>query len=131
MNTAHVTDLVDRFYDKVRLDPSLGPVFNNGVSDWVEHKRTLVLFWCSVALQARSYRGNPLAAHRRHPIHAEHFSQWTLLWRETCREVMDDPDAVRMIEYAERIGRSLRYGLSSSQDSNVRSLGVRIAGNGH
>ena len=70
MNTAttldesRIANLVDRFYDKVQADPSIGPIFNAAVHDWPEHKRLLTSFWCSVALRAASYRGNPMSVHR-------------------------------------------------------------------
>ena len=52
-----IATLVDRFYEKVRVDAQLGPVFNAAVHDWDEHKALLTSFWASVALRASSYRG--------------------------------------------------------------------------
>lgn len=125
LDTAAITELVDRFYEKVQRHPTLGPVFNPVVHDWEEHKRTLVSFWSSVALETRSYRGSPMAAHQQHRgIRAEHFDDWLALWRETTREVLDEAGAATMIEYAERIGRSLRYGLGIPRDG--RGLGIPI-----
>ena len=103
--------LVDSFYDRVQVDPVLGPIFNPAVHDWAEHKRTLVKFWSSVALRAGTYRGNPMAAHRPHPIRTEHFDHWLGLWRSTADEVLSPPHAALFAEYAGRIARSLRYGL--------------------
>jgi hemoglobin len=108
---AAIASLVDRFYEKVRVDQQLGPVFNAAVHDWDEHKALLTSFWSSVALRAGSYRGNPMAAHRPHPIHSEHFDHWLALWQETCDEELDEANAAQMLEYAQRIGRSLKYGL--------------------
>jgi hemoglobin len=108
LDKAAITQLVDRFYDKVQRDDVLGPVFNPVVHDWDEHKRLLTSFWSSVALREGSYRGNPMAAHRPHPIRAEHFDHWIALWRGTCNECLDETGAARMTEYAERIGQSLR-----------------------
>ena len=108
---AAIARLVDHFYEKVRRDPQIGPIFNAAVHDWGEHKRLLTSFWASVALRASSYRGNPMAAHRPHPIKVEHFDRWLELWRETCNEELDPAHAERMLEYAQRIGRSLKYGL--------------------
>lgn len=121
-----ITQLVDHFYDKVRTDPVLGPVFNPAVHDWDEHKRTLVSFWCSVALRAASYRGNPMAAHRPHPIRAEHFDYWIALWRETCAEVLDETGTAQMVDYAERIGASLKLGLGLRPQG--RTFGVPVIG---
>jgi len=111
LTLADIERLVDRFYDRVQIDPVLGPIFNPAVHDWSGHKRTLVSFWSSVALRSGTYRGNPMAAHRPHPIRAEHFDYWLALWRDTADEVMSPQHAALFGEYAGRIGRSLRYGL--------------------
>lgn len=108
---AAIATLVDHFYEKVRREPLIGPVFNAAVHDWDEHKQLLTSFWASVALRTGSYRGNPMAAHRPHPIRVEHFDRWLALWKETCLEELDEVHALQMMDYAERIGRSLKYGL--------------------
>ena len=118
--------LVDRFYDKVRVDPMLGPVFNAAVDDWPEHKRLLTSFWASITLGARSYRGNPMARHRGHPIRAEHFDHWLALWRQTAAEVLAPEHAQLVSGHADRIGRSLRYGLGI--DAAARGLGLPVIG---
>jgi hemoglobin len=120
-----IATLVDRFYERVRRDPELGPIFNAAVHDWDEHKRLLTSFWASVALRASSYRGNPMAAHRSHPIRAEHFDRWLTLWRETCAEELDEVHAAQMLEYAQRIGQSLKLGLG------LRPLDMPIVGISH
>jgi hemoglobin len=125
---SQIAVLVDRFYEKVRADPLLGPVFNAAVHDWDDHKRTLVSFWSSVALRAGSYRGNPMAVHRAQPIRAEHFVRWLALWRETTGEVLDEAGAAQMIEHADRIGRSLRLGLGLPEHLEARPLGIHIVG---
>lgn len=112
---AHIAELVDRFYDKVRTDPLLGAVFNPVVADWDEHKRLLTSFWCSVVLRAGSYRGNPMAKHRPHAIGAAHFERWLQLWGDTAREVFDADAAAIMVDYAARIGDGLRLGLGLSR----------------
>jgi hemoglobin len=103
--------LVDRFYDRIQVHPELGPVFNAAVHDWPEHKRLLTSFWSSVILRAGTYRGNPMQAHRPHPITTQHFVQWLALWRDTADEMLAPAQAELVHAYADRIGRSLRYGL--------------------
>lgn len=126
LDAAKIALLVDRFYDKVRADPLIGPVFNAAVSDWDEHKRTLTSFWCSVALRANSYRGNPMAVHRTQPIRAEHFERWLDLWRATTLDMLDEANARQMIEHADRIGRSLRLGLGLPEQGGARPLIIPI-----
>lgn len=126
LNESDIAALVDRFYEKVRRHPTLGPVFNDAVEDWHAHKRLLTSFWCSVALRASSYRGNPMLKHRPLPITATHFEDWLALWRETTREVLDEASATRLINYAERIGDGLQVGLGLRAGS--RSLQLSIVG---
>ena len=125
LTEADIARLVDRFYDKVRVDPELGPIFNPTVADWDEHKATLVRFWSSVALGTRAYRGNPMAMHRPHPIDAAHFDHWLALWRDTAAEVLSPDQARFFVEHAGRIARSLMVGLGL--DANRRPLDLPIA----
>lgn len=123
----HLAELVDRFYEKVRADAELGPVFNAAIDDWPGHKRMLTAFWSSVALGTKRYRGNPMAAHRPHPIRVEHFDRWLSLWRETAREVLPAPHVDTVCAYAEKIGYSLRYGLGLMERKGALPLGLPIA----
>lgn len=126
MDETDIARLVDRFYEKVRHDAQIGPIFNAAVDDWDEHKHLLTSFWASVALRAGSYRGNPMGAHRPHPIRAEHFDHWLALWGETCAQELDPASAAQMHEYATRIGRSLKHGLGLNPDA--QAFGVPVVG---
>lgn len=131
LDTAQIAQLVDRFYEKVRVDPLLGPVFKAAVHDWDEHKRTLTSFWCSVVLRANSYRGNPMAVHRDQPgIRTEHFERWLALWRTTTREVLDEAGAGLMLEHADRIGRSLRLGMGLKEHLGASPFSIPVIGRG-
>ena len=57
--------VLDAFYEKVRRDPALGPVFARAIADheWPEHLRVIRDFWSSVMLKTGRYKGNPFAAH--------------------------------------------------------------------
>lgn len=121
-----LAQLVDRFYDKVRRDPGLGPVFNAAVHDWKEHKQRLVSFWASVSLGAGSYRGNPMAVHRAlEGVGTGHFEIWLGLWRDTARELLEPEAAATVIGHAERIAASLRFGMGLG-DGHSRPLGLPI-----
>ena len=121
-----ITKLVDVFYDRIQVHPTLGPVFNAAVHDWPEHKRLLVSFWSSVALKAQTYRGNPMREHHGKGIQFEHFDQWLELWKDTSNEILDAESAEEMQMYATRIGRSLSYGLGLSGAHGGRNLGVPV-----
>ena len=121
LHEAQLAQLVDRFYDKVSADPMLGPVFNPIVEDWNHHKALLTSFWSTVALRTAQYRGNPLAKHQPLGIGKAHFERWLMLWGETAREVLPDPESAElMIGYAERIGYGMRVGLGISDHMHER-----------
>lgn len=125
LDEAALAALVDAFYDRVRQDELLGPVFNAAVHDWPAHKRTLTDFWCSVALRANRYRGNPMGVHRGlSGIGEAHFQRWLALWRDTVPRVIAGEGAARLVEHAERIGLSLRLGMGLVPRG--RDLGVPI-----
>ena len=121
--------LVDRFYDRVRADGLLGPVFNAAVHDWPEHKRLLTRFWSSVALRAGGYRGNPMAVHRAlEGVRGDHFVRWLALWKDTTADTLAPEHAARMQDYADRIGESLQLGMGLAPRSRELGLVIRRDG---
>ena len=126
LDEARVATLVERFYDKVRVDALLGPVFNPLVDDWDAHKVLMTSFWSTVALHSGHYRGNPLAKHQPLPITVEHFQRWLALWRETALEVLDPDVAALMIGYAERIGYGMRVGMGLTDHLRGRESGIPV-----
>lgn len=88
--------LVNSFYDKVKSDALLGPVF--GHVDWPRHLPVMYNFWSSMLLGEMTYRGNPLQSHLALPIDSAHFAQWLKLFEETLDENFtgDKADETRM-----------------------------------
>jgi hemoglobin len=106
-----IAALVARFYSKARLDPLIGPVFNNAIDDWDEHLRTLNAFWSSVMLTSGRYKGNPMAAHLKLSIEPAFFERWLALWRETAAELFEPDLAAQFEVRARRIAESLKLAL--------------------
>ena len=98
-----IAALVDRFYEKARRDPLIGPVFNAAIDDWDEHLRKLHDFWSSVMLTTGRYKGNPMAAHMKLPIEPHFFERWLALWQETAAEVFAPEPAASFRNKAGRI----------------------------
>ena len=88
---ADVQMLVDRFYDKVKSDPLLGPVFSH--VDWPNHLPIIYDFWSSMLLGDQTYRGNPLQKHLPLAINTNHFNRWLVLFKETVDEHFDGEKA--------------------------------------
>ena len=80
--------LVDTFYDKVRKDPTIGPIFIGAVRDrWPEHLATMLRFWQTVILNEPAYTGNPFPLHTQMPLQQKHFDAWLGLWTTTIDEL--------------------------------------------
>lgn len=113
VDEAFISTLVDTFYERVRQNPHLGPVFEGAVDDWPEHLARLKSFWASVALNAGAYSGRPMQAHMRVPaIEPAHFGEWLYLFEQTLRDIAPTEAAVEyFMVRANRIGESLKLGL--------------------
>lgn len=106
-----ITTLVYNFYDRIRADAVLGPIFDAHIDDWDKHLGIMVRFWSSLLLGAGSYSGTPMPKHVALPdLKADLFTQWLALFHQTTQELPNRAFAERAEEYAQRIARSLWYG---------------------
>jgi hemoglobin len=108
-----LSSLVALFYDRVRADPLIGPVFNGAIGDWPEHLEKLQAFWSSVMLTSGRYKGRPLPAHIKHAdaIDSRSFARWLSIWKDTTDEILDPGSAAALQEKAGRIAESLSLGI--------------------
>ncbi len=111
-----ISDLVDRFYTKVRKDPEIGPVFNDAVENWDAHLELLKDFWSTVLLTTGRYKGNPLLAHFQLPIENRYFGRWLMLFEETAREVMPAKADI-VIRRAEQIAANMKRVLAMKEST--------------
>jgi hemoglobin len=107
--------LVRAFYSRARLDPLIGPIFENKVHDWEGHLARLCAFWSSVVLMSGRYHGQPMAAHLPLPIDTTHFDRWLEIFAETARDVCAAPAAAHFLERAYRIAESLELGIAAQK----------------
>lgn len=114
--------LVHGFYDKVRADPVLGPIFAERITDWAPHLERMVAFWSSVALMTGRYHGAPMPAHVGLPVDWAHFERWLALFRETATETCPPEGAALVIERAERIARSLDMAIRTARSDGIPTL---------
>lgn len=109
--------LVHGFYDKVRADAVLGPIFAARIRDWGPHLARMVDFWSSVALMTGRYHGAPVPAHAGLPVEWAHFERWLALFRETANEICPPAGAAHVIDRAERIARSLNMAVIEARQA--------------
>ena len=112
-----VRDLIHAFYEKVRGEPELAPIFMTVIGDdWGPHLEVITRFWTSAMMGSGEYNGNPMAVHlalgNSEPrIEPRHFEIWLRLFRETATEHFIEPVAASFITRAERIAESLQLGM--------------------
>lgn len=107
-----IARVVAAFYEQVRLDQRLGPVFAAHVEDWPSHETKVTDFWANAILLERSYGGNPLKVHRdAGNVRPGMFETWLALFDATLIRELRPVQAAAWSELAHRIGRSLRAGV--------------------
>ena len=104
-----ISDLVERFYGRVRDDQRLGPIFEARVQgEWAPHLAKMKGFWRSVLLKTGEYKGRPVPVHVQiGGLENEDYIAWLGLFRETVAEVFEADARPVVIEAAERIAASL------------------------
>jgi len=112
IDEAMIEPLVRTFYGRARLDPLIGPIFENKVHDRERHLGRMCAFWSSVALMSGRYHGQPMVAHLPLPIDTPHFDRWLEIFAETTSDVCPPPAAAHFLERAHRIAESLELGIA-------------------
>lgn len=108
-NREDVVRLVDRFYDRVRRDPMLSPVFAH--VDWPAHLPTMYAFWASLLLGEATYQGNPFQKHQGLSLTGAHFERWLLHFGQTVRQEFSGPKADEAVERANAIAALFKHRL--------------------
>lgn len=107
-----VSDLVDRFYERVRGDESLGPIFEEHVDDWPVHLGQMKRFWRSVLFSSGEFLGSPMAKHMAIPgLDRTLFVRWLELFATTLDELGSAEAREHVHENATRIANSLLNGI--------------------
>jgi hemoglobin len=116
-NREDVYKLVERFYDKVKIDSLLGPFFNPIIKNWDEHLNHLTTFWESSLFFGKKlnqkYTGDPLKVHikvdqeQNNSITELHFGVWLNLWYQTIDELFVGDNAELAKRRARKMGTFL------------------------
>lgn len=115
IDEAMIRRLVHGFYDRVRADEVLGPVFAAHIHDWTPHLERMCAFWSSVALLTGVYSGRPMQAHQKLPVDAQHFDRWLTIFEAAAKELTPPAAADLFIDRARRIAESLEMGVAMQE----------------
>ena len=96
---ADIKLLVLTFYDKVKPDPLIGPIFTSVFKvNWEKHLPTMFDFWDNALFYSGSYVGNPMESHKRlhkiYPLTEDHFNRWVALFMQTVDELFEGDKAL-------------------------------------
>ncbi|MGB1206572.1 MAG: group III truncated hemoglobin [Chitinophagales bacterium] len=84
-NIADVKVFVNEFYEKIKKDEVLAPIFALRIEGeaWEKHLNRMYNFWNTVLFCERTYKGNPFSKHLGLPVSEIHFSRWIFLFQES------------------------------------------------
>lgn len=120
-----VHDVVHGFYDLIRDDDLLGPIFNDRIpaEAWPRHLSRMCDFWSATLLRTGRYDGRPLPHHIAIPDLGEaHFRRWLALFRNTVRRLCPPEVADLFMDRALRIAHSFRLAIAFSRQEDT--LGI-------
>jgi hemoglobin len=105
---ADVERLVNQFYQYVRGEPELGPIFNDIVTvDWETHLPKMYNFWENILFQTGSYKGGMMWVHlnvnAQVPLYTDLFERWLALFFFTVDELFAGPNAEAAKAHALRV----------------------------
>lgn len=110
IDEALIEHVIRAFYDKVRRDPMLAPVFAKAIpGDWEPHLQTMFAFWSSVMMMSGRYHGQPVPKHQALAgVTPAHFNRWLELFGETASEYCEPAVSALFADRAQMIAGSLK-----------------------
>ena len=118
LGKASIQAVVDGFYERIRVHPSLGSYFSE-VKDWDELKVRIGHFWW-IDLGGKRYREdiyNPHAVHRHLKIPPVLIDDWLLLFEENLHEHLSDELASIWFARASKMAEWIRTDLQEHENS--------------
>jgi hemoglobin len=122
-NREDIERLVNTFYDSVREDVLIGPIFKHVIQDnWPVHLDKMYRFWETVVLDAGSYRGSPFLPHATLPITSTHFEVWLQLFNTTIDNLFAGIKANKAKKQAQTMAILFQSKLAYYKDNNIKPL---------
>ncbi len=121
--------LVDEFYERVRQDDLIGPIFTDIARvDWSKHLPKMYAFWESVLFGVAGFTGNPMLVHyalaQRTPLTSREFDRWIELFHATVDDLFEGPTAEDAKRRASMIAGTMLYHVGTSVPRAVPLRGV-------
>jgi hemoglobin len=117
---ADIERLVNTFYERVRGDELLGPIFDTVAQvDWDAHLPKMYAFWDAVLFGTTGFKGNPMAVHRalaqKTPLTPREFERWLGIFNQSVDALfagrMADEAKIRAV----RIAATMQYHIENDR----------------
>ena len=87
-NEQDVKLFLDAFYEKVKVDETIGYIFNDVANlNWDDHMPKIYAFWEALLLGKPGFGGDVMGMHirlnQKEKLTTEHFDRWIKLFSET------------------------------------------------
>jgi|SRR5690606_8195589 len=113
--------LVDTFYNKIREDDLLGPIFVEVIQDrWTRHQNQIYTFWQTELLGEHLYCVNPFMPRADLPVKKQHFVRWIELFYQTLDEYFAGEIADEAKWRAAEMAEMFQYKIANYRGSNPR-----------
>lgn len=115
--------MVDAFYDKVRLDDLIGPIFNEVIqNNWKTHLEKMYTFWQTILLEDYTYSGRPFPPHANLPVNQLHFDRWKKLFTEIVQLNFEGQKADEAIWRADKMATMFLSKITYFRENNLKPL---------
>ena len=114
---------VNTFYEKVRQDELLAPIFNDRIQDrWPQHLEKMYAFWQTVLLDERTYNGSPFPPHAKLPVNNSHFQRWMELFILTADTLFEGEKAKEAKWRAGKMAEMFESKIEYCKKKGIRDL---------
>ena len=115
--------LVGRFYENIRADELLGPIFNERIQNrWPEHLEKMYRFWQTVLLAEHTYFGSPFPPHAQLPVSHEHFLKWMELFVPIVDELFTGEKATEAKWRAAKMAEMFEIKITHYKKVGIKNL---------
>ena len=109
-----VEKLIIAFYEKVKINPQIGFIFNELVDmDWENHIPVIVDFWETILLDNPVYKKNAMEVHyaldKKIRLQKIHFESWLFLFNSSVDELYEGKIATLAKTRAKSIASVMQF----------------------
>ncbi|MBX2933545.1 MAG: group III truncated hemoglobin [Ferruginibacter sp.] len=118
-----IEKFVTLFYDYVRVDKTIGFIFNDVVKiNWEKHIALITDFWEAILLDNPVYKNNAMEVHyeinKILPLQPVHFESWLHLFNKAIDELFEGKTATLAKTRAKSISDVMQYKMQQAKNKS-------------